>query len=450
MKKVLLAALSILLLTAGMAAAADDASWLQIGGDYRFRYDSLEGKVHDYIDSGMRPGSTAGPTSGYTVKDNSLMTNRFGINLKANPLEDVTVKARLVMYKVFGHQSSTPALGDFFADRFGATNDGTVGHVPQDSVMRADYAYATVSNVFNAPLWISVGRRPSTGGVPSNIRQDEEKTGTAGIPSIMVNYAFDGYTIGYAPDIAALPGSYVKFCGGRGFDSGFQGPTNGLKDTDFYGLNVAPYDTETLHIELQYQLGKNIFDQPSDAGVTANLGDIKWVGGVVTSKVGGLNMFLSAAQSKTDPNGNTTMGGLAGLMNNGSSKVSHSGTAVYAGGRYDFATGTKIGVEYNQGSKNWIGMVPADDDIWTSKLGTRGSVYEVYLIQELQRKAISPKGKAFVKLGYQQYKFDYTGSNNWVGAPVKITDLTASPMNAQYFVPLKDATDIYLTFNVQF
>jgi hypothetical protein len=451
MKKVLLAVLSMLLLTAGIAAAADDTSWLQIGGDYRFRYDNLKGTVPDYIDSGMRPGSTAGPTAGYTVKNDSLLLNRFGLNLRAEALEDVTVKARFVMYKIWGQETPNAALGNFFADRFGGANDGTVGHIPQDNTLRVDYAYATVSNVFDAPVWVSVGRRPSTGGIPGNIRQNVEKIGTAGIPNILVDYAFDGATIGYAPDIEALPGFYVKLCYGRGFETGFQGPNVSLTNTDFLGLNAAVIDTDTTHVEVQYQKGMNIFDMPSDAPPTTNLGDISWVGGVVTSKLGDLNLFLSAAQSKTDPNGNTTMGGLAGLLNNGSSKESHTGYAMYLGGRYDIkSSGTKIGAEYNKGSENWIGMVPAGDDIWTSKLGTRGSVYEVYVIQELNRKAISKKGKAFVRLGYQYYKFDYTGSNNWVGAPVKISDLTASPMNAQYFVPLKDAKDLYLTFDVQF
>ena len=99
------------------------------------------------------------------------------------------------------------------------------GHVPQDSVMRVDYAYATVNNIFGAPAWFSVGRRPSTGGIPSNLRQNNEKMGTAGIPSLLVNYAFDGMTLGYAPDVEALPGAYVKLCYGRGFDSGFQPET---------------------------------------------------------------------------------------------------------------------------------------------------------------------------------------------------------------------------------
>jgi hypothetical protein len=349
-------------------------------------------------------------------------------------------------------------MGQFFADRFGTTNDGTVGHVPQDSVLRVDYAYATVSNIFDAPVWFSVGRRPSTGGIPSNFRQNTDKQGTAGIPSLMVNYAFDGMTLGYAPDIAALPGAYAKLCYGRGFDSGFQQEGPGaptLRDTDFVGVNVAAYDSEKLHVEVQWQKGMNIFDVPSDAGVSTNLGDINWVGGVVTGKVADLNLFATVAMSKTDPNNNLTgPGGLpmAGLMYNAGTKQSTTGNAFYVGGRYDIASsGTKIGAEYNRGSKNWITMVPAEDDLWTSKLGTRGDVIELYVIQSLNRKALAKKGEAFVRLGYQLFNFEYTGSNNWVGAPAKISDLTTSPASGpQVLAPVEKAQDIYLTFDVRF
>ena len=85
-------------------------------------------------------------------------------------------------------------------------------------------------------------------------------------------------------------------------------------------------------------------------------------------------------------------------------------------------------LEYNYGSKNWITFVPAADDMWTTKLGTRGNVYEAYLIQEINLKPISSYlSKAFFRFGYQYYDFEYTGSNNWVGAPVKIADLAATP-----------------------
>jgi hypothetical protein len=482
MKKIFVLAFSVFLLSAGMAAAAEEASWLEIGGDYQFRYDSLNGTVHDYYSfQDVLGAQLGGPApaviKGHDVKNDALMTNRFGLNLKAKPLEDVSVKARFIMYKIWGHETSSPADGSYFGDRATGSNDGTIGHIPQDNTLRVDYGYATWSNIGQMPVWFSVGRRPTTGGVPSTLRNNSEKMGTAGIPSLMVDFAFDGGTVGFAPDIEALPGAYAKLCYGKGFDSGFNDNTTGatLKDTEFVGLNAALYDSEALHAELQYQKGFHIFDAPSDGSaltgpVRHNLGDIDWVGGVVMGKVSNLNLFVSAAQSKTDPNDQLFQVGpvdtdgdgipdtlipVAGLLYDapalGGTKESLTGTAVYVGGRYDIdATGTKIGVEYNQGSKNWIGMVPASGDIWTAKLGTRGSVYEVYVIQELKNKPISKKGLAFFKLGYQAYKFDYTGSNNWVGAPKKISDLATSPANAQMLVPIEKATDIYLTFEVRF
>jgi hypothetical protein len=472
-------------------------SWLEIGGDYRFRVDSLRGKVHDYMQ--YNPGfvttipNAAGPgvpmgflsqgVPGYTVKNDTLLLNRFGLNVKANATEDITVKARLLMYKVWGHETETPVAGNFFADRAFGPFDGVIGHVPSDNALRVDQAYATWSNIGGAPIWFSVGRRPSTGGVPTNLRQNTEKIGNAGIPGLMVDYAFDGLTLGVAPDINALPGAYAKICYGRGFDSGFNTPTNTLKDTDFLGIQLVPLDTDNLHVEVQWQRGFNIFNVPSDGvnflgmqlPVSTNMGDIDWLGGVVVGKLpklgaGDLNLFASATASSSHPNTNTfalpffNVNG--GSFNNagfgllydddpstpGVDKKSHTGYAYYLGGRYDFNnTGTKIGLEYNHGSKYWIGMLPAADDLWTSKLGTRGDVYEAYIIQEIKQKAISKKGKAYVRLGYQYYNFAYTGSNNWVGDPKKINDLNAGdPSKTQLLAPVKNAHDIYFSFDVTF
>jgi len=88
--------------------------------------------------------------------------------------------------------------------------------------------------------------------------------------------------------------------------------------------------------------------------------------------------------------------------------------------------------------------------MWTSKLGARGNVYEGYIIQELPLKPISSYvSKAFFRVGYQFYDFDYTGSNNWVGGPVKISALN-NPANAQMLTPLSNAQDLYATFEVHF
>ncbi len=499
-------------------------SWLEIGGDYRGRLDSLSGKVHDYVQynpfcvsqsscisfpNSPAPGLTttflASGQPGFKAENDTLFTNRLGLNLKAKPIEDITVKVRLLMYKVWGHDTMTPVQGNFFADRAFGPFDGITGHVPSGNTLRVDQAYVTWTNIADQPVWFSIGRRPSTKGRPSNLRYNTEWIGTAGIPSLMVDYAFDGATFGVAPDIEFLPGAYAKICYGRGFDSGFRTPANSIKDTDFLGLNVVPYQTENIHVELQWQKGFNIFTSPSDgfpqridtglmAGdppsgsfievitpVKTNLGDIQWLGGLITGKIdrlgpGTLNLFLSAAMSRTEPNNNlfelpfaVITGGPAPIIVNGGfgllyddcdpqtpggqCKKKRTGSAIYLGGRYDItSTGTKIGAEYNHGSKYWIGMVPAADDIWTSKLGTRGDVYEAYAIQELGwLKPITKKAKAFFRLGYQYYKFDYTGSNNWVGAPKNIDDLnTADPTKTQLLAPLKNAKNIYFSFDVQF
>jgi hypothetical protein len=108
--------------------------------------------------------------------------------------------------------------------------------------------------------------------------------------------------------------------------------------------------------------------------------------------------------------------------------------------------GTKLGAEYNTGSKNWLTFTPAADDVWTSKLGTRGNVYEAYIIQDVNRHAIAPKGKMFFRLGWQYYDFRWTNSNNWVGGTQPVNNLSLP----EFFTPLDRAYDVYTTFEVHF
>jgi hypothetical protein len=232
-----------------------------------------------------------------------------------------------------------------------------------------------------------------------------------------------------------------------------------MRDVNFLGLNVVPYDTDNLRVELQIDRGFDIFAFPENMsnpafGPNMNLGDIDQYGINVSGRIehlgpGDLNLFAAAAISKTHPNDNLAMG-MAGLLYNAGDKHSRTGSAIYLGARYDIkSTETKIGAEYNHGSRYWITFAPAAEDMWTSKLGTRGDVYEIYAIQEIKQKAIAKYGKAFVRLGYQNYQFKYTGSNNWVGAPVSINKLD-NPFNAQLMPPMKSAHDFYFTFNVEF
>jgi len=510
------------------------SKWLDIGGDYRFRLDSLRGETKAYVDvnstfanaanqlqgaffadpvgtapngftnaqnlsglmgfsnqmgqvttfSGaqaflgqpatqgmlMGLGNFAVPVPAYKPNNDTLYTNRLGINMHAKATEDVTVNVRLLAYKTFGSQDDSAVTNvgatPFFADRVGVF-DGTIGHVPSSSLLNVDRAYATWSNIADQPVWFSVGRRPSTDGAPSNLRTNNERPGTGGTPALLVDYAFDGMTIGWAPDIEALPGAYAKVCYGRGFEGGFENTGNNLNDTDMLGIAVIPVDTDPLRVWMQWNRGFDIFDFPvmkdtafGNTSPSVSLGEIDWygIGAMSTLKnigPGKLNFFGDAGLSVTHPNDNVSASaGFQGLMTgaffNPEAPSDKTGWATYVGARYDYEPSkTKFGVEYNHGSKNWITFAPAADDMWTAKLGTRGDVYEAYVIQELNMKPISSHlSKAFFRVGFQYYDFAYTGSNNWVGAPVKISGIQPSDM--QMLTPLKSAHDIYASIEVKF
>jgi len=468
-------------------------TWLKITGDLRTRYDYLKGTIHDHYllipasalglsYSSQVPvfvgGTPYNSIKEYDAKNESLLTNRFRLGLVVNPVEDVYATARLAMYKVWGHQTEGAVQGAYFADRAQGTFDGSVTHVPEDSLLRVDQADFSIRNILGQPIWFSIGRRPSTGGTPTHYRRNEERVGTGGVQGILVDYAFDGLTLGYAPEIGSLPGAYAKVCYGKGFDSGYKNlQGNDIKDVSMLGIDLVPIDTEPLRVELEFNRAYNIFDNMPDSGVRTNLGDIEQYGTSISGKVGSLNLFASAGMSKTKPNKNMFTfavdgngdGDLvdvgidnpsagAGLlyddnpMTPGVDVKDHTGYAYYLGARYDIAsTGTKIGAEYNWGSRYWITFTPAADDMWTSKLGTRGSVYEVYLIQSLNRRPVAKRGDVFFRLGYQYYDFKYTGSNSWVGEPKEIDKLSSSdPMTAQMFQPVDKAYDIYLTVEVVF
>lgn len=403
------------------------------------------------------------------VKNETLYTNRMRLDLGAKATEDVSVHARLLMYKTFGAQDdravANSGAAPFFADRVGVF-DGTLGHVPSSSYLAVDRAYATWHNLFDQDAWFSVGRRPSTQGAPSHLRLNEPTPGNGGTPSMLVDYAFDGMTLGYAPDIDALPGAYAKICYGRGYESGFRRtPANSLSDTDMFGVAVVPIDTDRLRVWTQWNRGFSIFDAPTMSNTyfgntmpKVNLGSIDWFGAGVLSTLknvgaGNLHLFADVAMSKTHPNNNVSsqfgfQGLLTGAFFSPEAASDKTGTAFALGLRYDLPSKTKLGLEYNHGSKNWITFAPAADDMWTAKVGTRGNVYEAYLIQELASKPVSSFfSKAFFRLGVQYYDFQYTGSNNWVGAPVRISDVNRQMMT---LTPLSKAYNAYATFEVKF
>ena len=248
-------------------------------------------------------------------------------------------------------------------------------------------------------------------------------------------------------------------------------------DTDFAGLSWDVMKKGNRFLNIQSFLVMNMFTYPNFQDPIINAmtpdvmgpnyteGNIFHTSAVYMDKFQGLNYFVAGAWSHTDPGGQGMFNDYATqMMPDGTpnpnwkpNTSSEDGYSVYTGVRYDMNdVGLKLGAEYNYGSEYFIAFTPGHDDMYLSKLSTRGSVAEVYMIYDLPTgEAISKYAKTFVRLGYQHYWFDYTGVDSNM-KPYDTDD--AAMMTASYQIadmmgsqqPVDSADQVYLTFDVYF
>ncbi|WP_456371295.1 DUF3373 family protein [Thermodesulfatator atlanticus] len=429
---------------------------------------------------------------GYKEND-TIWTNRMRLNFKVNPTENVNVKVRLAYYKIWGMSDDyvSPELFPSMSNNF------TFGVRPSDSRLYVDRAYFNWTNIADLPIWISFGRRPTTHGAPSHLREglDKREASPAGIN---IDVPFDGATIGYQYTWP-WPGR-IRFCYGRGFESGFKMPIDRAKDDiDFYGFVWDVLDDKDRNMMLILQLFKaeGVMDFPEGTWVMSklgpmhvttnhNLGDIYEIGATWLHKVDipylgldGADYFVSLGLSITDPDKlgampvyvydsnaqsgqemnmyYTLLGGFSLADPSAVDTSTHTGWAVYLGARIPVpqVPGGKLGLEYNYGSKWWMPFMVATDDVYFNKLATRGHVGEIYWIQDLPAgEALSEYARVFLRLGFQYYWFNYSGSGSWLGEPHEINeldDMTAyGPAYSQMFIPLDHMYNFYMSFEVFF
>jgi hypothetical protein len=118
------------------------------------------------------------------------------------------------------------------------------------------------------------------------------------------------------------------------------------------------------------------------------VGDIYHLSGVFMHKLMGIDYFLSAGLNRTDNRFVDHYGMYPGLLNAPGEDENHWGWAAFLGVRIPVEQlNSKIGLEYNHGSQYWISFTPAADDLYLSKLATRGDVAEVYWIYDIGYRA---------------------------------------------------------------
>jgi Protein of unknown function (DUF3373) len=384
--------------------------------------------------------------NGYGANANELATNRLRLNFDAHPSDNVDVSARVSMYKVFGDSTGVQV---FNGQPSTVNIDGTTARVPTGDYLRVERAYFTWKNIagLKGNLYLSIGRRPSTDGPPLNYREDEPRGGTPS--ATLINYQFDGVTIGYHLGEKTT----LRACYGLGFDSGFgngqvlEQPADRVKGVQFLGSNIDLYATDKTFVQLTIARAWNVTDGFNGLTVLpnnpltgdtigapvvlrfspdANVGNINLYGLVVQRTVGAFDLYASVNWNSLRSNGvSTPFGGLGfnpfDNLNSPKGNQNHEGHMVYAGFRYSVPKDhgrTKIGFEFNQGSKYWFNFAQAEDDIFAPKTSARGEVYESFITHRITNHFI-------VKGDYQRFHYTYSGSGWDVGAPVR---LSSSPI----------------------
>lgn len=428
--------------------ATDRISWY---GDMRTKADSTRQKVL----------FNTGAFKGASTDDNAILyTTRLRLGMKAKVAKNIKFSGRLNMYKNWGDSTGVQVL-----DNFGnVTMDGTNGGHTTGDTVHVERAYFVWSDLVDGNAYLSIGRRPSTYGAPTNYRENEARGGT---PSgHLVNFDFDGITLGYKlGKLTDTEGQTLRFCYGQGYESdlgnGTLGQQTEIEDTHLGGFNFDAWSDDDSWLQFTLFGAKDVTDgfkglavlpagmfgsngmTVSRMAASKNIGDLL-LGGVGYGRTleNGTVLFASGGWTRSLPNGNVSDFGFGGMLSNTpGDETERDGYSIYVGTQIPAPMG-KVGFEYNYGSQYWAPFTQAQDDILGSKLATRGHAAEAYYIFD-----INPK--AFIKIGAIYYDYEYTNSGVIVGKPEKVSDIEAGTAFSGFGV-VDTALDAYASMTIKF
>jgi hypothetical protein len=403
----------------------------------------------------------------YDINNDINYDSRLRLNMKAKVWDNVKFSGRLSMYKGWGDSTGTQVFDSWRA----FTMDGTNGGNTTGDYLRVDRAYMDWSNIADTGMYLSIGRRPSTYGPPTEVRENELRGGTPTGNVMFLN--FDGITVGRSlEDLTGIEGMVARFCYGQGFESEWGNGElfNDLrttKDTHFAGVNFDLYNDGQNFFQTTIFTAQDIndgfkgniafptqyaelfaptlykdmqkfpnFNFETRVQPSTTIGDINLAGMVFSrAEDNGLKWFTSVGWTQMRPNGKAGMFGGMGtdaiweaelsadgteiimVPRNASEDKNRDGYGFYAGLQVPAPYG-KAGLEYNYG------------------------VGEAYYIFD-----INPK--MFIKLAGLYYDFEYTNSGSPVGKPQKVDDVKDG--KAYSLLPVIDtAYDLNASLTVKF
>ncbi|MCD6433007.1 MAG: DUF3373 family protein [Sulfurimonas sp.] len=377
--------------------------------------------------------------SGETASNDSLLTSKLFLNMKAAPVDGLVFYGKLAIYSIWGghlnYTGETAGTGKGLKDWSGSSK-------ASDTVMRVKEAYFAYADEFGDQPWtLSIGRRPSTNGFLANYRENEDLAGSPlahitnmEVNAIMFQLNWDRF----------VEGAYSKFVYGRahtGVIENLYGVGTGTAgspfspyaetgddddDVDFFVFLGDAFNNGQLQVAYQWAhifntKGRNLTtNAPKKAAGTADLG-------AISVKVDGLSedneflentiVFASYAMTYYDPREDYS------LLNRTTTSMGDSYWvgAVFPDG---FTEAGKFGIEYNHGSKYWTPMTWAEDTAIGSKIAVRGSAYEAYWNFDLFGVKYLPS-----QIRYTYAQHDYTPNVKCAGwIESQKVDMTASDL----------------------
>ncbi|MGP1449904.1 MAG: DUF3373 family protein [Wolinella sp.] len=444
---------------------------IKFSADYRYTIDSIQYKH----------------ASGAKSKNRDFMSNRLILGMKYAPTDNLSFFGDLAYNKAFGDTAnhSQSNINPGFSNFDWITNENAIDNTLK--VRQAYFLYRNSNDVM--PFTASVGRRPSFGGYPLNLREGDQPNSPA---SHLINVEFDGASFKFDLDkLTDVTGMYLKLCLGRGLTnakSRFSKDNAGTpytkdrelhSDIDMMGFIFVPYDDGQYTVFTNFAWANNLIgytmqDMQSNMAAwgafkasssfsnfmaaqssTPNFRDVgNWSGGAITLGADGVGdgwsdflddtkAFVSWAFSRTAPRSGMSMLG---------STESKRGYSWYAGVQIPAMLSEKgrIGIEWNRGSKYWRPVTYGEDTVIGSKIATRGNAWEVYYYQPL-----IGKDTLTMDVRFTHIKYDYTGSNAFFGddgAPMSMGDALAMSIMSGGMMPdpVEKASDLRVAFRYRY
>ena len=407
--------------------------------------------------AGMNAAGMNLPSETVNADNDLILTNKFRLNMKAKVSEELSFAGRLSAYKVFGDSTGLKYNGGSLGD---VTFDGNTASLPHGDIIHLERAYFNYKfKTGTLPTNLSLGRRPATDGPPLEYSNYSLEGGSP--LATIINWQFDGASLNFGlEDATSIPGAAFKLCYGMGFESDWgnaaslNSPQPDVNDVNMFGVIATMFDNDETSAVFNYAHASDITDgftgltvmpfivsKDSSTGTysfapnnglyvsrvepSTNIGD--WDAASLllrtnlAERFSDIDLFLATSWSHTDPSQISKNPWFElqgqGLLSSNGDLQSRDGYSIYGGAVFPMPFNARLGVEYNWGSEYWFNFTGAEDSLVGSKLATRGQVVEGYWIQPVVA------DKFFVTLGGRYYDYEYSGSGNPMGAPVKIDEL---------------------------